>query len=195
MIYNDKFKLYLQRSLDCTSYQSLRLAFYQTYTQTYGTFHISTSWAWRVPSTFQGLVPVIQVCLIFFVPESPRWLVSKGRYAIWFCACVFYYIRSVGSCFVQGSSGPKDTGLLSLEWERVSLVLFILRPNHDVNLFCGRQDPLVEFEFREIKAAIDFERSSKMRWISLFTTPGNRKRMRIIIALAVFSQWSGNGLV
>lgn len=28
----------------------------------------------------------------------------------------------------------------------------------------------------------------------MFNTPGNRKRMRIIIAIAFFSQWSGNGL-
>ncbi|KAF8825128.1 hypothetical protein HHX47_DHR7000752 [Lentinula edodes] len=32
-------------------------------------------------------------------------------------------------------------------------------------------------------------------YFSLFATPGNRKRMRIIIAIAIFSQWSGNGLV
>ena len=31
--------------------------------------------------------------------------------------------------------------------------------------------------------------------MSLFATPGNRKRMGIIIALGFFSQWSGNGLV
>jgi MFS family permease len=31
--------------------------------------------------------------------------------------------------------------------------------------------------------------------MSLIATPGNRKRMRIIVALAFFSQWSGNGLV
>jgi hypothetical protein len=63
--------------------------------------------------------------------------------------------------------------------------------------FRKRQDPLVEYEFQEIKAAINFERAaaSKLGWISLLTTPGNRRRLRIIIALAVFSQWSGNGLV
>lgn len=32
-------------------------------------------------------------------------------------------------------------------------------------------------------------------WKSLFTTTGNRKRLRIILAIAWFSQWSGNGLV
>jgi Sugar (and other) transporter len=37
--------------------------------------------------------------------------------------------------------------------------------------------------------------AANVGWKALFTTPGNRKRMRIIIALAFFSQWSGNGLV
>lgn len=63
--------------------------------------------------------------------------------------------------------------------------------------YLPRQDPLVEYEFEEIKAAIAFDRdvASNIGWTSLFKTPGNRKRMRIIIALAFFSQWSGNGLV
>jgi len=58
-------------------------------------------------------------------------------------------------------------------------------------------DPLVQYEFEEIKAAIEFDRNvaSSTGWLALFKTPGNRRRMRIIIALAVFSQWSGNGLV
>ncbi|KAG9121622.1 hypothetical protein FRC07_002355 [Ceratobasidium sp. 392] len=30
--------------------------------------------------------------------------------------------------------------------------------------------------------------------MDLFKTPGNRKRIRIIFAIAVFSQWLGNGL-
>lgn len=46
---------------------------------TYGTFKIPSSWAWRVPSALQGLPAVIQVALVMFGPESPRWLVSKGR--------------------------------------------------------------------------------------------------------------------
>jgi hypothetical protein len=55
----------------------------------------------------------------------------------------------------------------------------------------------VQYEFQEIKAAIDFDKNvaSHIGWIALFKTPGNRRRMRIIIALAFFSQWSGNGLV
>jgi len=56
---------------------------------------------------------------------------------------------------------------------------------------------LVLYEFEEIKSALELDRtvSANVGWKSLFFTPGNRKRMRIIIALAFFSQWSGNGLV
>lgn len=32
-------------------------------------------------------------------------------------------------------------------------------------------------------------------WSSFLTKPGNRRRLRIFVALAFFSQWSGNGLV
>ena len=59
-----------------------------------------------------------------------------------------------------------------------------------------RNDPLVRYEFEEIKAAIEFDRTvaSNIGWKSLVTKPGNLKRMRIIVAIAFFSQWSGNGL-
>ena len=46
---------------------------------TYGTFKTNSSWAWRLPSLLQGLPSILQFALILFAPESPRWLVSKGR--------------------------------------------------------------------------------------------------------------------
>lgn len=61
----------------------------------------------------------------------------------------------------------------------------------------NEHDPLVEFEMEEITTAVRLDRevTKNVGWISLFRTPGNRRRMRIIIAIAFFSQWSGNGLV
>ncbi|KAH9940241.1 hexose transporter [Amylocystis lapponica] len=58
-------------------------------------------------------------------------------------------------------------------------------------------DPLVQYEFQEIKAAIELDRASSKNigWKALVRTPGNKKRMVLIIAIAWFSQWSGNGLV
>jgi hypothetical protein len=67
----------------------------------------------------------------------------------------------------------------------------------NVSIVHSSEDPLVKYEFEEIKAAIEFDRTvaANVGWKSLFTTRGNLKRLRIIVALAFFSQWSGNGLV
>ncbi|KDQ59924.1 hypothetical protein JAAARDRAFT_175447 [Jaapia argillacea MUCL 33604] len=121
---------------------------------TFGTFNISNSWAWRVPSAIQGLPSVIQICLVWFVPESPRWLVSHGREAEALKTLAYYH--------AEGND----------------------------------KHPLVEYEFEEIKAAIALDRqvAESVGWTTLFKTPGNRKRVRIIVAIAFFSQWSGNGL-
>lgn len=46
---------------------------------TFGTFRINGEASWRIPSSLQALPNVIQLAFVYFVPESPRWLVSKGR--------------------------------------------------------------------------------------------------------------------
>lgn len=39
------------------------------------------SWAWRIPTILQAAFPIVQLTFLFFVPESPRWLVSKQKVA------------------------------------------------------------------------------------------------------------------
>ncbi|KAF8206409.1 general substrate transporter [Mycena galopus ATCC 62051] len=36
------------------------------------------NWSWRAPTLVQAVIPLLQVALIWFIPESPRFLVSKG---------------------------------------------------------------------------------------------------------------------
>ncbi|ELU40693.1 hexose transporter [Rhizoctonia solani AG-1 IA] len=57
-------------------------------------------------------------------------------------------------------------------------------------------DPLVVLEYQEIREALILEKeiSGEVSYFTLFKSVGNLKRMRIIIALGFFSQWSGNGL-
>ena len=122
---------------------------------TFGTFKINSSWSWRIPSALQGVPSVLQLTFIWFAPESPRWLVSKGR----------------------------DTEALD------TLAYYHADGN--------KEDPLVQFEYEEIKATIELDNAvaASVGWMTLIKTPGNRKRLTIIVALAWFSQWSGNGLV
>lgn len=55
--------------------------------------------------------------------------------------------------------------------------------------------PVVLYEMNEIETSLANERGSATSWRTLVATPGNRKRMRVILGIAFFSQWSGNGLV
>jgi sugar porter (SP) family MFS transporter len=47
----------------------------------FSTLSIHNSWSWRVPCMLQVFYPLFQLTGLFFVPESPRWLVSKDRKA------------------------------------------------------------------------------------------------------------------
>ncbi|KAL0937143.1 lactose permease [Colletotrichum truncatum] len=46
---------------------------------TFGTFKLESNWSWRIPSILQGAMPLVQFIGVFFLPESPRWLVANGR--------------------------------------------------------------------------------------------------------------------
>ncbi|KAI0031002.1 hexose transporter [Vararia minispora EC-137] len=122
---------------------------------TFGTEFMRTStWSWRIPSLIQAAPAVWQVILLWFAPESPRYLIAKGREAEALKTLAYYH-----------ADGDET-------------------------------DPLVQYEMEEVKAAIKIDRSvaANVGWKSLFTTSGNRRRLRIILAIAWFSQWSGNGL-
>ncbi|CAN9104882.1 general substrate transporter [Alternaria alternata] len=48
---------------------------------TYGTnLHMgNSSWAWRIPTIVQCILPTIVMALIMFFPETPRWLLAHDR--------------------------------------------------------------------------------------------------------------------
>ncbi|GAB0136370.1 hypothetical protein EsDP_00004671 [Epichloe bromicola] len=47
---------------------------------TYACSRIPGQWSWRLPTLVQIVPSAYQLALIFFSPESPRWLVAKGRH-------------------------------------------------------------------------------------------------------------------
>ncbi|KAM5352963.1 hypothetical protein ACJ41O_005685 [Fusarium nematophilum] len=46
---------------------------------TFGTYSMNSAWAWKLPCLLQAALPAYQAVMAWFCPESPRWLVSKGR--------------------------------------------------------------------------------------------------------------------
>jgi MFS family permease len=46
---------------------------------TYGTLQIPSNWSWRLPSLLQVAPSAFQLCFLWFLPESPRYLISKDR--------------------------------------------------------------------------------------------------------------------
>ncbi|KAF2095312.1 general substrate transporter [Rhizodiscina lignyota] len=61
----------------------------------------------------------------------------------------------------------------------------------------GEATDFVTAEFIEIQETLALEKefASRMSWIDLLKTPGNRKRSLICYLQGFFSQWCGNGLV
>lgn len=46
---------------------------------TYGTQEYEGEWSWRIPSILQAGFPIVQLMFVWWVPESPRWLVARDR--------------------------------------------------------------------------------------------------------------------
>lgn len=46
----------------------------------YGTQNINSTWSWRIPSLLQIIPNILALVLLPFVPESPRWMISRGQF-------------------------------------------------------------------------------------------------------------------
>lgn len=47
---------------------------------TYLTRNLDNNWSWRIPSYLQGFFPFVQLLVLLWVPESPRFLIAKGKH-------------------------------------------------------------------------------------------------------------------
>lgn len=103
-----------------------------------------------------------------FIPESPRWLVYKGRVGV--------------SLFVD--LVPNLT-----ERQQESQASRVLARFHAHG--GDEHDPLIVFEMAQIRHALKLEKetSKNNNFLQILSTPGNLRRLRVIIAIAMFSQW------
>ncbi|KAH6651694.1 general substrate transporter [Truncatella angustata] len=45
----------------------------------FGTNNIASNWGWKIPSLLQMCPSLMQIAFVWFIPESPRWLITKDR--------------------------------------------------------------------------------------------------------------------
>lgn len=70
-----------QRGLVVMMYQGfINLAQFVGACINYGTHDLSSKWAWRGPLTTMLIAPLILVCFIPFIPDTPRWFVHRERF-------------------------------------------------------------------------------------------------------------------
>lgn len=115
---------------------------------TLGTLKIPSNWAWRVPSLLQCWASIVVLCVIYWIPESPRFHMNKDNYDAALKTLAYYH-------------GEGD-----------------------------ENDPFVQLEFTEIKTAflLDREHKTNSRWVDFLKTKGNRHRISLVIAIAIFGQ-------
>lgn len=108
---------------------------------TYGTRNLDGKASWGIPSYLQGALPVFQLAFFWLVPESPRYLINKGR---------MEKARAVLSKFHTGNlTDPRDIALIDFEISEIEVALaneksqqanakyldFITKPNFRKRLF------------------------------------------------------------
>ncbi|KAJ5525878.1 hypothetical protein N7494_012528 [Penicillium frequentans] len=122
---------------------------------TYATASYTSSWSWRLPCLIQALFSVLCFFILFFVPESPRWLAHQGRL---------------------------EDALIS-----------IASTHSNSNI----TDPVAIQQHRDIVDMIELERASgnQMTYAEIFRTPNSRRRLLLVISIAVLAMSSGNNIV
>ena len=83
---------------------------------TLGTFQMPSNWGWRIPSLAQGVPSLLQILFLGFLPESPRWLISKGRADEAYSVLVKYH-----------AEGDADSELVRLEFAEIEKTLELER--------------------------------------------------------------------
>lgn len=121
---------------------------------TFGCSYMTNSMGWRIPYFIQIPMALYILIAVQFVPETPRFLIGKGRDEDAFKFLVDYH-------------GNGD-----------------------------RNDPLVLFEFEEMKDAIEKERLAKAeKWSTILRGRSNRHRLGLAALMTFLTQMSGASII
>ncbi|KAF4417220.1 hexose transporter [Fusarium acutatum] len=79
---------------------------------TYGTYRINSEWSWRLPTALQALPAIINLVGLWFLPESPRWLVGQDRHDEARAILIKYH-----------ANGDQDSAFVAAEFEEIRTAL------------------------------------------------------------------------
>ncbi|CCA71201.1 related to hexose transporter protein [Serendipita indica DSM 11827] len=79
---------------------------------TYGTFAMPNNWSWRIPSILQAAPSLLQISFMMLLPESPRWLISKGREEEAFQILATYH-----------AEGDRESELVKAEYAQINVTI------------------------------------------------------------------------
>lgn len=120
----------------------------------FGCSYMAGSWSWRIPYILQLPFAFYILIAVQFVPETPRFLLSKHKDHEAFEFLVKYH----------GNGDPTD--------------------------------PLVLFEFEEMKDAIEAERLAKAeKWSVILRSAANRHRLGLALLMTFLTQMSGSSII
>lgn len=116
---------------------------------TYGTFAIDSEWSWKIPCILQIALPIYQFFMIWFCPESPRWLASKGR------------IEEARRILIRYHGGGQNTELVKMEMQEIIASLEIDKTE-------------LKFNASGIRSILGSKGNIHRLWLSLLTAVGSQ---------------------
>lgn len=127
--------------------------------------------AWRIPLGIQCVPAIVLIVGLFWLPESPRWLVQNGKY-------------DEARAVLRRLHADDRKARVSNE-----------TPATDTDKENGLEN-FADREFVQIKQQVDFERENEVKsfWI-LFTKPSYLRRLLLGVGLQVFLQTSGVNVI
>jgi len=146
----------------------------------FGCGFMQSNWSWRMPALFQAFTPLVQLSLIWLVPESPRYVNSYGSpYPLTHHQVIIAYLPCLRWLLANGR-----------EEEATAILTKLHSPPGNTN------PELVAREIEEIKDYLEKEKEVEQghgisSWLQLVQTPGNRRRSLIAVIVGCGTQLNG----
>ena len=135
-----------------------------------GTSKMSSTWSWRLPLLLQIVPPIIVIVCALFCPESPRWLIQKGR------------LEEAKAILCKYHSNDGQTN-----------AIIEVKP-HTSRIECSA-DLIKQLELKEFQESIEVkQREPFWDYRGLFKDRNSRWRMWTLTLMCVNGQLAGNGV-